>query len=135
MEHQSYEAEKKTVFKGLLVLGIITLSEVFIALLGYGFIISEFELPKVIMYPAMISLSLYKAYFIVFYFMHMAYEVPALRLTVLLPTCLLLWAIIAFFHEGDSWGNRRHQIQEKNKEKIKDTGSLFYDEEHTKFLI
>ena len=48
--------------------------------------------------------------------MHMAYEVRGLVMSVLLPTSLLIWAIIAFFQEGNSWGERRDQIQEKNEE-------------------
>lgn len=42
-------------------------------------------------------LSIYKAYFIIYEFMHMAYEVKGLALTVLLPTSLLIWALFAFF--------------------------------------
>jgi hypothetical protein len=67
----------------------------------------------------MIGFSLYKAYFIIFYFMHMAYEVRGLMLSVLLPTTLLIWAIIAFFQEGNSWGARRELIREKNEEIVK----------------
>ena len=48
--------------------------------------------------------------------MHMAYEVKGLAMSVLLPTLLLVWAIIAFFQEGDSWGDRRTLIEEKNME-------------------
>jgi hypothetical protein len=37
----------------------------------------------------------------------------------LLPTTLLVWAIIAFFQEGSSWGARRDLIKEKNEEMVK----------------
>lgn len=110
----SYEEGKKVVFKGLILLAIVTLVEVLIALLGNGHIIHGFTLPKIIMYPAMIGLSLYKAYFIVYEFMHMRYEVKGLAMSVLLPTLLLVWGIIAFLQEGNSWGNRREQINQKN---------------------
>ncbi len=103
----SYEEGIKVVQKGFLLLGAITVLEVMIALLGNGHIIDGFHLPKWLMYPAMIGLSLYKAYWIVYNFMHMAYEVKGLAMSVLLPCCLLVWAIIAFFQEGDSWGSRR----------------------------
>ena len=102
-QHLSYSEGKKEVRRGLILLGVVTLAEVFIALLGKGYIISGFELPWYIMYLGMIGLSLYKAYFIVFYFMHMKYEVPGLVRSVLLPTLLLVWAIIAFFQEGNAW--------------------------------
>jgi hypothetical protein len=49
----------------------------------------------------------------------MKYEVKGLALTVLLPTTLLIWAIIAFFQEGNSWKNRRELIKEKNEVQVK----------------
>jgi cytochrome c oxidase subunit IV len=118
MGHLSYEESKKVVFKGLILLGVITLIEVFIALLGKGYIISGFHLPWYIMYLAMIGLSLYKAYFIIYEFMHMRYEVPGLVRSVLLPTVLLVWAIIAFFSEGAYWGERRGQILDFDAEQV-----------------
>lgn len=118
MGHLSYEESKKVVFKGLILLGVITLIEVFIALLGKGYIISGFHLPWYIMYVAMIGLSLYKAYFIIYEFMHMRYEVPGLVRSVLLPTVLLVWAIIAFFSEGAYWGERRGQIKDFDAEQV-----------------
>jgi cytochrome c oxidase subunit 4 len=117
----SYEESKKVVFRGLILLAIVTVAEVLIALVGNGHVISGFELPKLVMYPVMIGLSLYKAYFIVYEFMHMRYEVKGLAMSVLLPTLLLVWAIIAFFQEGDSWGDRRAQIIEKNQEKTEES--------------
>jgi len=115
MAHLSYEESKKVVFKGLMILAVVTLVEVAIALVGNGHIIEGFELSKIIMYPAMIGLSLYKAYFIVYEFMHMRYEVKGLAMSVLLPTLLLIWAIIAFMQEGGSWGQRRELIKEKDE--------------------
>lgn len=112
------EAGKKVVFKGLILLGVITIIEVMIALVGNGHVISGFHLPKLIMYPAMIGFSLYKAYFIIFEFMHMKYEVQGLMRSVLLPTALLIWAIIAFFNEGSAWKHRRQQIKDWNTEQV-----------------
>lgn len=110
----SYEESKKLVFKGMILLAVVTVVEVLIALLGNGHLIEGFTLPKWLMYPVMIGLSLYKAYFIVYEFMHMKYEVRGLALSVLLPTLLLVWGVIAFFQEGGSWGARRAQILEKD---------------------
>jgi cytochrome c oxidase subunit IV len=77
------------------------------------------------MYPLMISLSLYKAYFIVYEFMHMRYEVKGLAMSVLLPMLLLVWGIIAFFQEGDSWKDRRELIKEKNEMEVNPNGIIF----------
>ena len=110
----SYEEGKKVVFKGMLLLAAVTMAEVFVALLGKGYIIKGFHLPTVVMYVLMISMSLYKAYFIVYEFMHMKYEVRGLAMSVLMPTLLLVWAVVAFFQEGNSWNNRRELIKQKN---------------------
>ena len=124
----SYEEGLAVVKRGFWLLGVITIGEVFIALIGNGHIIPGFHLPKYVMYPMMISMSLYKAYWIVYNFMHMAYEVRGLAMSVLLPCLLLVWAVIAFFQEGSSWGARRKQIKDNNEKVIKpiskETGML-----------
>ena len=123
-----YEGSKKIVLKTIIILGTITLVEVLIALLGKGYIIKGFHISSVtlnlffikfafnIMGLTMIILSATKAYFIVYEFMHMKYEVPSLVKSVLLPTLLLVWGIIAFLYEGSEWGDRRELIENKNKE-------------------
>jgi cytochrome c oxidase subunit IV len=120
MAHQSYEEQKRFVVRGLILLGIITLVEVFIALWAKGHLFGErWEgFMHYIYMLTMVGFSLYKAYFIIFFFMHMAHEVRGLALSVLLPTTLLIWAIIAFFQEGSSWGARREQIKEKNEQVV-----------------
>ena len=144
MGHLSYEEQKQLVFKGLKLLGIITIVEVFLALLFNGHIIPSFHKAHVsdslwviyllggIYALAMIGFSLYKARFIVYHFMHLGSEVRGLRMSVLLPMLLLVWAIIAFFQEGGSWGERRNQIEKKNMEEVDQTpstGYQLYDEE------
>jgi len=57
-------------------------------------------------------------------------------MSVLLPTLLLVWAVIAFFQEGNSWGERRELINQKNQESIEapaenPEGMLLKDEETT----
>ncbi|MCF8237676.1 MAG: cytochrome C oxidase subunit IV family protein [Saprospiraceae bacterium] len=115
MEHNDINHAKKVVFKGLILLGIITILEVLIALFGNGHLIEGVRLSKWIMYPLMIGLSLYKAYFIIYEFMHMKYELKGLRYSVLLPMFLLVWAVIAFFNEGNNWKHNRQVIQERNQ--------------------
>jgi cytochrome c oxidase subunit IV len=119
MAHLTYEEGKKRVVQGLLLLGGVTIVEVIISLLGKGHLIPGVHHIQWLLYViglSIIVLSLYKAYFIIYEFMHMKYELRGLALTVLLPTVLLIWAIIAFFQEGNSWKNRREQIKEKNLE-------------------
>ena len=117
-EGLTYEEAKKHVRNGLLLLGLVTLVEVFFSLLGKGHIIEGLGNLTWLSYLigfVLIVLSLYKAYYIVYEFMHMRYEVRGLAFSVLLPTLLLVWAIIAFFQEGNSWKERREQIEEKNE--------------------
>ena len=52
--------------------------------------------------------------------MHMGHEARGLRLTVLMPTLLLVWAIIAFFTEGNYWYESRDLIKQKNERTIDD---------------
>ena len=120
-EHHSYEESIKKVYRGLLLLAAVTLVEVFLSLLGKGYVIAGAEDYQIIIYVVglgLIALSLYKAYFIIYEFMHMRYEVKGLAMSVLLPTLLLIWALIAFFQEGDSWRERRELIEEKDKQEV-----------------
>lgn len=117
-EHQTYDEQKKMVFYGLVRLGIITIVEVLIALLAKGHLIPGVEFKHgfghYVYMILMAGFSLYKAYFIIYFFMHMAYEARGMAMTVLMPTLLLVWAIIAFFNEGNYWKNSREQIQNQN---------------------
>ncbi len=120
----TYEESISKVWKGFWLLGAVTIVEVIIALLGNGHLIHGFELSRLIMYPAMIGLSAFKAYFIVKEFMHMGYEVRDLAMSVLLPLLLLVWAIIAFLWEGTYWGSARQKVNDKNELKVPPTSSL-----------
>ena len=116
----SYEESKKFVFRGLFLLAAVTLVEVFFSLAGKGLLpgtgwLGDYEW---IVYPIgaiLVALSLYKAYFIVFDFMHLRQEVSSMSLTILMPMGLLIWAIIAFFQEGNFWGERRAIVQDFNQ--------------------
>jgi cytochrome c oxidase subunit IV len=123
--HLTYEEQKRGVLNGLLLLGAITIVEVFVALLAKGHMVSGIKFSEgfghYLYMLLMIGFSLYKAWFIIFKFMHMGHEVRGLALSVLLPTTLLIWAIIAFFQEGSSWGKSRELIKEKNEQVVKPT--------------
>ena len=114
-QHLTYEESKRGVWKGLLLLAAVTVVEVLLSLLKAA----EFaEGIRPLIYAAslfIIGLSVYKAYFIIFEFMHMGYEVKGLAMSVLLPTFLLVWALVAFFNEGDAWRKNREKIQFKNE--------------------
>lgn len=119
----SYEESKKFVYRGLWLLAAVTLVEVAVSLFGKGHIIAGMEDNMIVfILSALIiaALSLYKAYFIVYDFMHMRHEAKGLAKSVLLPMGLLVWAIIAFFQEGDSWKNRRQNHGNYEKAKVEE---------------
>ena len=136
----SYEKAKKLVVKGLWLLAVVTLIEVAVSLFGKGHIVAGVEDNKVIYAICALiiaGLSLYKAYFIIYEFMHMRYEAKGMARSVLLPTLLLVWAIIAFFQEGDSWKNRRARVQELSGDKVEepaDSNPESYNATETKVI-
>lgn len=131
MSAHTYEESKGIAWRVIVILGIITVIEVAIALAGKGYLIDGwvpyestvrgFPLGRAIMYLLMISMSVYKAYLVIFEFMHMKYEVKGLMRSVLLPTTLLIWAIIAFFMEGNYWRTSRADIDLKDMEEVENT--------------
>ncbi|MFT6335564.1 MAG: cytochrome c oxidase subunit 4 [Saprospiraceae bacterium] len=127
MAHLTYEESKKSATKIIIILGIITISEVLFALLGKGYLKEGIEFPPALLGGVMIIMSIIKAYLIIFEFMHMKYEAPGLAKTVLLPTLLLVWGVIAFSWEGSDWFKRRDLIKTKNERPMKDVkvGSIY----------
>lgn len=113
-----YTFAKKIALKTIIILAVVTILEVLIALGGKGYLIDGFHLPKVLMNLVMIVGSLYKAYLIVFEFMHMKYEARGLMLSVLLPVGLLIWAIISFLYEGQAWKGNRDTVKAREKVEV-----------------
>lgn len=101
--------------KGFIILLIITFLEVAVALVGNGHIIGGLTFPKMIMIPLMIGLSVYKAYYIVGTFMHLGHETKGMAASIVLPMLLLVWAVIAFLWEGESWRSNRHDLDKNSK--------------------
>jgi len=121
--HKTYEESIRSIYKGLALLAVVTLFEVFLSLFGKGYMgvdVHEYTWVLAIIAIGLIVLSLYKAYFIIYEFMHMGYEVKGLAMSVLLPVLLLVWALIAFFQEGNSWKERREDV--KIRQEAKPTG-------------
>jgi cytochrome c oxidase subunit IV len=118
MSHLTYDQSRTIATKTILILGAITIFEVLMALLGKGYLIEGVHLPHILVGGLMIILSIVKAYLIVYEFMHMKYEVPGLVKTVLLPTMLLVWAVIAFLAEGNYWNDSRARVKNPVKTEI-----------------
>lgn len=115
-----YDKQKKAVYMGLILLAVITLVEVFVSLLGKGHLIAGLENNRWVIWICallIIILSIYKAKFIIYEFMHLGHEVPVMAKTILWPCVLLVWAVIAFIWEGNYWRDSRQEIEFKNKMK------------------
>lgn len=65
---------------------------------------------------AIVILMLAKAFYIVGYFMHLKHEVKNLIMTICVPLALLVWAIIAFLYEGNSFRNNKNTYNPHYKE-------------------
>ena len=134
-DHLSYEESKTAVWKGLGLLAAVTVIEVFLSLLKAQDWAKDFQPLFIFLALLIIVLSIYKAYFIIFEFMHMAYEVKGLAMTVLLPVFLFFWGVIAFFYEGNAWKGNREKIQDRNRiESVLDApnpvGAIITDEDY-----
>ena len=60
--------------------------------------------PSMLRNSIFIVLTIFKAFFIVGEFMHLKHETKGLIWTVLIPTALLVWLLIALITEGTSIG-------------------------------
>lgn len=110
-DHSSSNGLNKA-YVGLIILGLVTLLEVFFSLLSKGDIISSLEGKDWAFYVGAFIIavfSFYKAYYIISHFMHLGSEVKSFAMSVLLPACLLVWLVIAFLWAGDSWGYNRER--------------------------
>lgn len=55
-----------------------------------------------------VILMIWKAFYIVGYFMHLKHEVKNLIMTIVVPLALFIWFIAAFLYEGNSYKNLRN---------------------------
>src|SRR4051812_20699746 len=84
--------------------------------LGYIMIGVESHGTRLAIKGAIIILMLAKAFYIVAYFMHLKSEIRNLIMTMLVPLALLIWAIIAFLYEGNSYRNNRNTYDRYHRE-------------------
>ncbi|WP_018612916.1 cytochrome C oxidase subunit IV family protein [Segetibacter koreensis] len=86
-------------------------------ILGYILIGVESHGLRLGLKGAIIILMLAKAFYIVAYFMHLKSEIRNLIMTILVPLALLIWAIIAFLYEGNSYRNNRNTYDPYKRER------------------
>lgn len=101
LDDVTYKHQVSAVWKATGIMAVVTVVEVAMALVwpeGWS---------RGVLNLLFILMSAMKAFFIVGEFMHLKYEVRALALSILMPLLFLVWAIIAFGLEGESWLNLR----------------------------
>ena len=91
--------------------------------LGYIMIGVEAHGWRLVLKGAIIILMLAKAFYIVAYFMHLGSEIRNLVMTIIVPLALLVWGIVAFLYDGNSYKDNRNTYDRYTREqsKIKST--------------
>jgi cytochrome c oxidase subunit 4 len=108
MTEAEYKHHKSDVWKTTIILSIVTIVEVVFAiyyekaLIPAGWPIGALRLFLVVA-------SLVKAVYIMAIFMHVKHELKAMILTITIPFTLLIWMIISFISDGDSWNNMNNK--------------------------
>lgn len=95
--HLAPASNSKAIWRTFWILLVITIFEVAIAFTS---------LPKELLKWTFIGLTIVKAYFIVFNFMHLGHERTSFKWTVLLPLLFIVFLIFIALYEG----NYIHQI-------------------------
>ena len=97
MTDEQYNSQVKAVWRATIYLTILTVVEVSMALFMHG------KVSTFVLNSLFVLMTLWKAYFIIGEFMHVKYESRALVMTLGLPLTFLVWAVIAFAHDGNAW--------------------------------
>lgn len=98
-----YDDGRKDVLKTIIILSMVTVTEVCIAI-GYDiFFTKDYDKYKWIINLMMAVFSIVKVVYIMGTFMHLKHEKKWFMITVFAPFSFLIWAIIAFTLEGASW--------------------------------
>jgi len=90
------KAQTKGIWRVFIILCVLTAIE-----FAFAFFMSAGTLRNIIF----IILTLFKAFFIVGEFMHLKHETKSLIWTILVPTALLVWLLIALISEGSYYGD------------------------------
>jgi hypothetical protein len=103
-----YKAGRASVWRTILILSVVTVVEVGVAMIYDHFVPSGKG--KIFINLFMAAASVVKVWYIMGIFMHLGHETKGFKMTVLLPFLFLVWAIIAFTLEGDSWNAMRQLL-------------------------
>ena len=98
--HDDHEGmTRKRIIKVALILSAITCVEFFIAL----FLVPKGYIPGHIANPVYIVLTLFKAFYIVAYFMHLKFEKIGLIFALIVPILFIIGLILVLTNESHHW--------------------------------
>ncbi|RFM30379.1 cytochrome C oxidase subunit IV family protein [Deminuibacter soli] len=106
---------KKEVWRITLYLTVLTIIE-----LALGFIMMhwpEESFKRHLVKGIIIILMVWKAFYIVGYFMHLKHEIRNFVMTIVIPLLLFVWFIIAFIGDGSSYNNLKNKYNPAYKER------------------
>jgi len=112
-DHGHHGGGTKEIWRTFWILLILTVVEL---VLGYLMIGVESPGGRLGLKGAIIILMLAKAFYIVAYFMHLKAEIRNLIMTIIVPLTLLVWGIIAFLYDGNSYKDNRNQYDPYHRE-------------------
>lgn len=104
MSQEDYKHHKSDVWKTTILLSIVTIVEVAFAIFYENTLIPA-GWPQWLLRVFLIVMSLVKAGYIMAVFMHVKHEKKAMIVTILVPFTMLIWMIISFLMEGNSWNS------------------------------
>lgn len=112
--HEQHHGNTKEIWRTFWILLILTVVEL---VLGYWMIGIEDHGKRLAIKVTIIILMLAKAFYIVAYFMHLKAEVKNLIMTIIIPLIFLVWGIVAFLYEGNSFRHNRNTYDRYKSEK------------------
>ena len=117
MSHTAHHEENHgtgEIKKVTIILSVLTIVEL---ILGFWMIDITSEALRLAIKGTIIILMMAKAFYIVAYFMHLKHELKNLIMTIVVPLGLMIWFIIAFLYDGNSFRNLRNTYDPYFKER------------------
>lgn len=105
--HADAAAAKKEVWKITVYLSVITLVELALGYIMFKMNWSDGSFIKLFTKILILLFMLWKAFYIIAYFMHLKFEAKPLVSTLIISSLLFIWFIIAFLWDGSSYKQLR----------------------------
>ncbi|HVM87467.1 MAG TPA: cytochrome C oxidase subunit IV family protein [Puia sp.] len=113
--HAEPSFSTKAIWKTFWILLIITLVELVLAIVYY----ETHFLPKHFLNGLFVIGTLAKAFFIIAEFMHLRHELKNFILSLVFPSLLFIWFLIAFLWDGNSYRDLRNKYDSYHLEQSK----------------